>query len=95
MVLRSCADSTTKKIPGHLSEMEGIGGFETMGVTSFPVMDIHLVLYIFMHVNQSNHSMSAVEKVVHVLARLPKVASIEALTESPLVQFVLEGLRHA
>ena len=83
MVLRSCADSTTKKIPRHLSEMEGIGRFKATGLPSFPVMPGHTSssIYACMLISPITPS-QAVEKVVHnLLAWLPKLASTEALSE--------------
>ena len=66
-VLKCKADSTTKNIlepfrdGRHGQRPDGWGG-----VPSFPVQDIHLVLY-FQHLSESIQSKSAVEEVVHAI----------------------------
>ena len=83
-VLKCKADSTTRKYLGGLSEVEDMGRGQT-GVPSFPVQDIHLVLYL--------QSKSAVEEVVHAVSWLHQMAGLSSIAGSPIVQATLGGLR--
>ncbi|KAL5497424.1 hypothetical protein EMCRGX_G013893 [Ephydatia muelleri] len=59
---------------------------------SFPVQDIHLVLYL-QHLSESIQSKSAVEEVVHAVSRLHQMARLSSIAGSPIVQATLGGLR--
>ena len=91
VVLSSRADSTTKKYLGAYRRWKAWAD-SRQGVPSFPVRDIHLALYM-QHLSESSHSKAAVEEVVHALSWLHKVAGMQAPSDSPLVQFVMEGFR--
>ena len=91
VVLSSRADSTTKKYLGAYRRWKAWAD-SRQGVPSFPVRDIHLALYM-QHLSESSHSKAAVEEVVHALSWLHKVAGMQAPSDSPLVQSVMEGFR--
>ena len=86
-----------KEISWCLSEVEdmrpdGGGGGGGGGVPSFPVQDIHLVLYL-QHLSESIQSKSAVEEVVHAVSWLHQMAGLSSIAGSPIVQATLGGLR--
>ena len=58
-------DSTTKKYLGAFQRWK-TWAEARRGVPSFPVQDIHLVLYL-QHLSESIQSKSAVEEVVHAI----------------------------
>ena len=62
------------------------------GVPSFPVQDIHLVLYL-QHLSESIQSKSAVEEVVHAVSWLHQMAGLSSIAGSPIVQATFGGLR--
>ena len=90
-VLRSRADSTTKKYLGAYKRWK-IWADARQGVPSFPVQELHLVLYM-QHLSESTESKAAVEEAVHALSWLHGVAGLQPLGGSPLVKATLEGLR--
>ena len=90
-VLRSRADSTTKKYLGAFQRWK-IWADARQGVPSFPVQEIHLVLYL-QHLSESTGSIAAVEEAVHALSRLHGLAGLHQLGGSPLVKPTLEGLK--
>ena len=77
VVLRSRADSTTKKYLGAYQRWK-IWAEARQGVPSFPVQDIHLVLYM-QHLSESTQSKGAVEEIVHAVAWLHEVAGIAGI----------------
>ena len=90
-VLRSRADSTTKKYLGAYKRWK-VWADARQGVPSFPVQELHLVLYM-QHLSESTESKAAVEEAVHALSWLHGVAGLQPLGGSPLVKATLEGLR--
>ena len=65
MVLRSKADSTTKTYLGAYQRWKTWADAR-QGVPSFPVQELHLVLYI-QHLSESTESKAAVEEAVHAI----------------------------
>ena len=90
-VLRSRADSTTKKYLGAYKRWK-TWAYARQGVPSFPVQELHLVLHM-QHLSESTESKAAVEEAVHALSWLHGVAGLQPLGGSPLVKATLEGLR--
>ena len=91
-VLRSRADSTTKKYLGAFQRWK-TWAEARQGVPSFPVQELHLVLYM-QHLSESTESKAAVEEAVHALSWLHGLAGLQPFGGSPLVKATLEGLRH-
>ena len=89
-VLRSRAD-TTKKYLGAYQRWKTWADAR-QGVPSFPVQELHLVLYM-QHLSESTESKAAVEEAVHALSWLHGLAKLQPLGGSPLVKTTLEGLR--
>ena len=87
-VLRSRADSTTKKYLGAYQRWK-TWAEARREVPAFPVKDIHLALYL-QHLSESR---AAVEEAVHALSWLHEVAGLESVGTSPIVQATLAGLR--
>ena len=85
-VLRSRADSTTKKYLGAFQRWK-IWADARQGVPSFPVQEIHLVLYL-QHLSESTGSIAAVEEAMHALSWWHGLAGLHPLGESPLVKKV-------
>ena len=79
-VLRSRADSTTKKYLGAFKRWN-IWANARHGVPSFRVQEIHLVLYL-QHLSESSGSIATVEEAMHAL-----------MGGSLLVNPTLEGLK--
>ena len=90
-VLRSRADSTTKKYLGAYQRWK-TWAEARREVPAFPVKDIHLALYL-QHLSESVQSRAAVEEAVHALSWLHEVAGLESVGTSPIVQATLAGLR--
>ena len=90
-VLRSRADNTTKKYLGAYQRWKSWAEAR-QGVPSFPVQELHLVLYM-QHLSESSESKAAVEEAVHALSWLHGLAGLQPLGGSPLVKTTLEGLR--
>ena len=90
-VLRSRADSTTKKYLGAYRRWK-IWTDSRQGVPSFPVQDVHLALYL-QHLSESVESKAAAEEVVHALSWLPQMAGLNPVGASPLVQVTLAGIK--
>ena len=90
-VLRSRADSTTKKYLGAFRRWK-TWAEARQGVPSFPIQELHLVLYM-QHLSESTESKTAVEEAVHALSWLHGLAGLQPLGGSPLVKATLEGLR--
>ena len=90
-VLRSRADSTTKKYLGAFQRWK-TWAEARQGVPSFPVHELHLVLYM-QHLSESTESKAAVEEAVHALSWLHGLAGLRPFSGSPLVKATLEGLR--
>ena len=65
-VLRSKADNTTKKYLGAYQHWKTWADAR-QGVPSFPVQELHLVLYM-QHLSESTESKAAVEEAVHALS---------------------------
>ena len=88
-VLKCKADSTTKKYLGAFQRWKTWA--ETRrGVPSFPVQEIHLVLYL-QHLSESIQSKSAVEEAVHAVSWLHQMAGLPSIAGSPIVQATLGG----
>ena len=85
------ADSTTKKYLGAFQRWK-TWAEARRGVPSFPVQDIHLVLYL-QHLSESIQSKSAVEEAVHAVSWLHQMAGLPSIAGSPIVQATLGGLR--
>ena len=90
-VLRCKADSTTKKYLGAFQRWK-TWAEARRGVPSFPVQEIHLVLYL-QHLSESVQSKSAVEEAVHAVSWLHQMAGLPSIAGSPIVQATLGGLR--
>ena len=90
-VLKSRADSTSKKYLGAYRRWK-VWADARQGVPSFPVMEVHLVLYM-QHLSESTGSKAAVEEAVHALSWLHGLAGLQPLGGLPLVQTTLEGLK--
>ena len=90
-VLSSRADSTTKKYLGAYQRWKTWADAR-QGVPSFPVQEIHLVLYM-QHLSESTECKAAVEEAVHALSWLHGLAGLQPFSESTLVKSTLEGLR--
>ena len=90
-VLKCKADSTTKKYLGAFQRWK-TWAEARRGVPSFPVQDIHLVLYL-QHLSESIQSKSAVEEAVHAVSWLHQMAGLPSIAGSPIVQATLGGLR--
>eukprot|EP00731_Ephydatia_muelleri_P008337 Em0004g675a len=90
-VLRSRSDSTTKKYLGAFQRWK-TWAEARQGVPSFPVHELHLVLYM-QHLSESTESKAAVEEAVHALSWLHGLAGLQPFSGSPLVKATLEGLR--
>ena len=90
-VLRSRSDSTTKKYLGAFQRWK-TWAEARQGVLSFPVHELHLVLYM-QHLSESTESKAAVEEAVHALSWLHGLAGLQPFSGSPLVKATLEGLR--
>ena len=90
-VLKCKADSTTKKYHGAFQRWK-TWAEARQGVPSFPVQEIHLVLYL-QHLSESVQSKSAVEEVVHAVSWLHQMAGLPSIAGSPIVQATLGGLR--
>ena len=65
-VLKSRADSTTKKYLGAYQRWKTWADAR-QGVPSFPVQELHLVLYM-QHLSESTESKASVEEAVHALS---------------------------
>ena len=65
-VLRSKADNTTKKYLGAYQHWKTWADAR-QGVPSFPVQELHLVLYM-QHISESTESKAAIEEAVHALS---------------------------
>ena len=60
---------------------------------SFRVRDINLHLALYMqHLSEFAQSMAVIEEAVHALSWLHKVVGMQAPSDSPLVQSVMEGV---
>ena len=90
-VLKSRADSTSKKYLGAYRRWK-VWADERQGVPSFPVKEVHLVLYM-QHLSESTGSKAAVEEAVHALSWLHGLAGLQPLGGLPSVQTTLEGLK--
>ena len=90
-VLRSRADSTTKKYLGAYRRWKTWTD-SRQGVPSFPVQDVHLALYL-QHLSESVESKAAAEEVVHALSWLHQMAGLNPVGASPLVQVTLAGIK--
>ena len=90
-VLECKADSTTKKYLGAFQRWK-TWAEARRGVPSFPVQEIHLVLYL-QHLSESIQSKSAVEEAVHAVSWLHQMAGLPSIAGSPIVQATLGGLR--
>ena len=90
-VLKCKADSTTKKYLGAFQRWK-TWAEARRGVPSFPVQEIHLVLYL-QHLSESIQSKSAVEEAVHAVSWLHQMAGLPSIAGSPIVQATLGGLR--
>ena len=90
-VLSSRADSTTKKYLGAYQRWKTWADAR-QGVPSFPVQEIHLVLYM-QHLSESTECKAAVEEAVHALSWLHGLAGLQPFSGSTLVKSTLEGLR--
>ena len=90
-VLKCKVDSTTKKYLGAFQRWK-TWAEARQGVPSFPVQDIHLVLYL-QHLSESIQSKSAVEEVVHAVSWLHQMAGLSSIARSPIVQATLGSLR--
>ena len=90
-VLKSRADSTSKKYLGAYRRWK-VWADARQGVPSFPVKEVHLVLYM-QHLSESTGSKAAVEEAVHALSWLHGLAGLQPLGGLPLVQTTLEGLK--
>ena len=90
-VLRSRADSTTKKYLGAYQRWK-VWADARQGVPNFPVQEKHLVLYL-QHLGESMRSKAAVEAVVHALSWLHELVGLQQLGGSPLVKPIVEGLK--
>ena len=90
-VRKSRADSTSKKYLGAYRRWK-VWADSREGVPSFPVQELHLVLYM-QHLSESTGSKAAVEEAVHALSWLHGLAGLQPFGGSPLVQATLEGLR--
>ena len=90
-VLRSRADSTTKKYLGAYQRWK-TWAEARHEVPAFPVQAVHLALYL-QHLSESVQSKAAVEEAVHALSWLHEVAGLEPVGSVPIVQATLNGLR--
>ena len=90
-VLKSRADSNSKKYLGAYRRWK-VWADARQGVPSFPVKEVHLVLYT-QHLSESTGSKAAVEEAVHALSWLHGLAGLQPLGGLPLVQTTLEGLK--
>ena len=90
-VLRSRADSTTKKYLGAYQRWK-TWAEARHEVPAFPVQAVHLALYL-QHLSESVQSKAAVEEAVHALSWLHEVAGLEPVSSVPIVQATLSGLR--
>ncbi|KAL5517290.1 hypothetical protein EMCRGX_G002814 [Ephydatia muelleri] len=89
-VLRSRADSTTKKYVGAYQRWK-TWAEARHEVPAFPVQAVHLALYL-RHLSESVQSKAAVEEAVHALSWLHEVAGLEPVSSVPIVQATLSGL---
>ena len=80
-VLKCKADSTTKKYLGAFQRWKTLAEARR-GVPSFPVQDIHLVLYL-QHLSESIQPKSAVEEAVHAVSWLHQMAGYHPLRGPP------------
>ncbi|KAL5500359.1 hypothetical protein EMCRGX_G011906 [Ephydatia muelleri] len=78
-VLRSRADTTTKKYLGAYQRWK-IWADTRQGVPSFPVPDLHLVLYV-QHLSGSTESKAAVEEAVHAISWVHGLAGLQPVKE--------------
>ena len=90
-VLRSRADNTTKKYLGAFQRWR-IWTDARQGVPSFPVQELHLVLYM-QRLSESTGSIGAVGEAVHALSWLHGLAGLQQLGGLPLVKPTSEGLK--
>ena len=86
-VLRSRADSTTKKYLGAYQRWKT----QTRS-TCIPCPSSAFALYL-QHLSESVQSKAAVEEAVHALSWLHEVAGLEPVSSVPIVQATLSGLR--
>ena len=89
-VLRSRADSTTKKYLGAYQRWK-TWAEARHEVPAFPFQAVHLALYL-RHLSESVQSKAAVEEAVHALSWLHEVAGLEPVSSVPIVQATLSGL---
>ena len=89
-VLRSRADSTTKKYLGAFKRWkQWATGHE---LPDFPAAAHHVVLYL-QHIAQTTGSKAAMEEATYSLAWVHSIAGITSPTDNPFVKISVEGLR--
>ena len=91
-VLRSRADSTTKKYLGAFKRWRQWATDHQL--QEFPVFAHHIVLYL-QHIAQTSGSKAAMEEAIYALAWAHGVAGVPSPTDNPFVRTTVEGLRRA
>ena len=91
-VLRSRADSTTKKYLGAFKRWRQWATDHQL--QEFPVFAHHIVLYL-QHIAQSSGSKAAMEEAIYSLAWVHGVAGIPSSMDNPFVRTTVEGLHRA
>ena len=89
-VIRSKADSTTKKYLGAFRRWKTWA--QQHSLQAFPVKESHLVLYL-QSLAESSSSKSAIEEAYNAISWVHAMASCDSPTESQFVRTVMQGLQ--
>lgn len=90
-VLRSRADSTTKKYLGAYRRWKSWVA-QREGLVAFPVNVAHFALYL-LHVGETTQSRAAVEEAVCAMAWVQRMAGAESLAKNVMIKSVVEGFQ--
>ena len=90
-VLGSRVDSTVSKY-GYAFQRWKAWAELRSEVTLFPVSEVHFSLYL-QHLSETIHSLSAVQEAVNAISWVNQLAGREPISQSPLVQATLAGLK--